>query len=202
MSKLKIYGDSISGNCYKIQLACAQLGIEYEWLEMDLMSGAARTEEFRAINPNAKVPLMMLPDGRYLAESNVILCYLAEGTPLLSIERYERAYTMQWLFFEQYSHEPFIATSRFIVKYLGTPAEQQASLDKKKKPGYRALDVMEKHLSGHEFFANDRYSIADIALFAYTHVAHEGGFDLSGYPNINEWLDRVRETDGFVPMKA
>lgn len=202
MSKPIIYGDSISGNCYKVQLACAQLGIDYEWREMDLMSGAARTDEFREKNANAKVPVLELPDGRLLAESDAILCYLAEGTPLLSIERFERAATMQWLFFEQYSHEPFIAVSRFIVKYLGAPAELQAKLDSKKKPGYRALDVMERHLSGHPFFANDRYSIADIALFAYTHVAHEGGFDLSDYPNINAWLDRVRGTEGFVAMEA
>lgn len=202
MSKPIVYGDSISGNCYKVQLACAQLGIDYEWREMDLMAGAARTDEFREKNANAKVPLFELPDGRLLAESNAILCYLAEGTALLSLERFERAMTMQWLFFEQYSHEPFIATSRFIVKYLGAPEELKGKLESKKKPGYRALDVMERHLGEHEFFANDRYSIADIALFAYTHVAHEGGFDLLAYPGINAWLDRVRETEGFVAMEA
>ena len=202
MTDLTIYGDSISGNCYKLQLACAQLDIEHTWLETDIMGGATRNDAYLAMNPNGKVPLLALGDGRYLPESNAILCYLADGSELLSGDRYERANILQWLFFEQYSHEPYIATSRFIVRYLGNPPERRADLEAKREGGYKALDVMEQHLASHEFFANDRYSIADIALFAYTHVAHEGGFDLTSYSHIHAWFDRVTATDGFVGMKG
>lgn len=202
MNKPDVYGDSISGNCYKIQLACAQLGIDYVWHEVDIMAGETRTPEFLAMNANGKLPLLALADGRYLPESNAILAYLADGSALAGGDRFERASVLQWMFFEQYSHEPYIATARFVVRYLGNPPERQKDLERKRKCGYRALDVMEKHLSSHDFIANDAYSIADIALFAYTHVAHEGGYDLSGYPNINGWLDRIRNTPVFVAMKS
>lgn len=202
MTKPTIYGDSRSGNCYKLQLAAAQTGFEYEWREVDIMAGQTRTPEYLAKNPNGKVPLLDLGNRRYLPESNAILSFIAEGTALDGDDRYERACILAWMFFEQYSHEPFIATSRFIVKYLGNPPERQESLESKKPGGYRALDVMEKHLSEENFVANGRYSIADIALFAYTHVAHEGGFDLSGYAAVNAWIDRVRATANFVAMKA
>lgn len=200
MAEVTIYGDSISGNCYKLKLAGAQAGFDHDWEEVDILSGATRTPEFLSMNPNGKVPLMVFADGRCLPESNAILSYMAEGSALAGRDRFERANVLAWMFFEQYSHEPYIATSRFIVRYLGNPPEWQADLEAKKKGGYRALDVMEEHLGRHEFFANDAYSIADIALFAYTHVAHEGGFDLGGYPRIGRWLDRVRATDQFVPM--
>lgn len=200
MARPEIYGDSISGNCYKLKLAAAQLGFEHEWKEIDILSGATRTPEFLSLNPNGKVPLLVLADGRRLPESNAILSYIADGTALAGRDRYERANVLAWMCFEQYSHEPYIATSRFIVRYLDNPPERQADLEAKKKGGYRALDVMEEHLHRHEYFANEAYSIADIALFAYTQVAHEGGFDLSGYAAINRWLDRVRSTDVFVPM--
>jgi glutathione S-transferase len=200
VSKPIFYGDSISGNCYKLQLAAAQLGFEHEWHEVDIMAGETRTPEYRAMNRNGKVPLLALPDGRYLPESNAILAYLADRTALAGGDRFERANVLQWMFFEQYSHEPYIATSRFIVQYLGNPPERRDDLEQKRKPGYRALKVMDQHLSSHDFFANDAYSIADIALFAYTHVAHEGGFDLSPYLKINEWLERVRSTPNFVGM--
>ncbi len=202
MNKPDVYGDSISGNCYKIQLACAQLGIDYVWHEVDIMAGETRTPEFLAMNANGKLPLLALADGRYLPESNAILAYLADGSALAGGDRFERASVLQWMFFEQYSHEPYIATARFVVRYLGNPPEQQKDLERKRKGGYRALGVMEKHLSSQDFIANDAYSIADIALFAYTHVAHEGGYDLSGYPKINGWLDRIRATPSFVPMKG
>ncbi len=202
MNKPDVYGDSISGNCYKIQLACAQLGIDYEWHEVDIMAGETRTPDFLAMNANGKLPLLALADGRYLPESNAILAYLADGSALAGGDRFERASVLQWMFFELYSHEPYIATARFVVRYLGNPPERQKDLERKRKGGYRALDVMEKHLSSHDFIANDAYSIADIALFAYTHVAHEGGYDLSGYPKINGWLERVRATPGFVSMKS
>jgi glutathione S-transferase len=199
---LRIYGDSISGNCYKLQLACAQLSVTHEWRELDIMSGAARSDEFLAMNPNGKVPLAALPDGRFLAESNAILSFLADGSELSGNDEYERASILQWMFFEQYSHEPYIATSRFIIQYLGNPVERQADLLAKREGGHKALSVMEGRLGSHDFFANSRYSIADIALFAYTHVADEGGFDLADYPNINAWLKRVRQQENYVPMKA
>ncbi len=200
MSKVTFYGDSISGNCYKLKLAAAQLGIDYDWHEIDILAGESRTPEFLAMNPNGRVPLMALPDGRYLAESNAILSWLADGSPLAGRDRYGRANVLSWMCFEQYSHEPYIATARFIVRYLGNPEDRQRSLESKQKAGYKALDVMERHLSEHGFFANDAYSIADIALFAYTHVADEGGYDLAGYEEVNAWLERVRRTEGFVPM--
>lgn len=199
--KIVFYGDSISGNCYKLQHACAELRIDYEWRETGVLNGDTRTEEFLAMNPNGKVPIMALPDGRVLPESNAILCYLADGSDLAGGDRFERAEVMQWLFFEQYSHEPFIATSRFIVKYLGSPADRQEDLEAKRPGGYRALDVMEQHLGEHEWFANDHFSIADIALFAYTHVAHEGGFSLEKYPLVRAWIERVRARPNFTPGK-
>ena len=154
------------------------------------------------MNPNGRVPLMVLPDGRCLSESNAILYYLADGSPLLGGDRYERGNVLRWMFFEQYSHEPYIATSRFIIKYLGRPESREADLQARKDSGWKALDVMEKQLSSSDFFANEVYSVADIALYAYTHVADEGGFDLGDYPRINAWLKRVESQDGFVPMKS
>lgn len=202
MAKIRIFGDSISGNCYKLKLVCAQLGIDHDWQEIDILKGESRTGAYLRMNPNGKVPVLALPDGRYLPESNAILWYLAADSALAGTDRYEQANILSWMCFEQYSHEPFIATSRFIVRYLGNPDDKQRSLAAKQEGGYKALDVMDGHLAEHDFFANDSYSIADIALFAYTHVADEGGFDLSGYPNVNAWIERVRQTDGFVGMYA
>ena len=199
-AKIQLYGDSISGNCYKLQLACAQLGIDYDWHEVDILAGESRTDEFLAMNPNGKVPLMALADGRYLSESNAILCYLADGSHLMGEDRYQRANVMRWMFFEQYSHEPYIATSRFIIQYLGRPEEREGDLESRRGGGYMALDVMEKQLSDNDFIANDAYSIADIALFAYTHVADEGGFDLTNYPQVQAWLQRVEAQPGFLAM--
>jgi glutathione S-transferase len=199
--KIKLYGDSISGNCYKLQLACAQLDIDYTWHEIDILAGESRTEKFLGMNPNGRVPLMALPDGRYLSESNAILCYLADDSALDGDDRFERANVLRWMFFEQYSHEPYIATSRFIIQYLGRPEEREGDLESRKGGGYMALDVMEQELTDNDFVANDKYSIADIALYAYTHVADEGGFDLTNYPQIRAWLERVERQDGFVAMK-
>ena len=200
--KLEFYGDSISGNCYKLQLACSELDIDYTWHEMDILSGAARTDEFLKLNPNGKVPLMVMPDGRCLPESNAILGFLADGSSLHGSDRFARAVVLQWMFFEQYSHEPFIATSRFIVKYLGSPADRQADLEAKRPGGYKALDVMEQQLSSNKFIANNEFSIADVALYAYTHVAHEGGFDLANYSAVNDWLTRVEARPRFTAMRA
>ncbi len=200
--EIEFYGDSISGNCYKLRLACAELGIAYRWHEIDILAGESRTPEFLAMNPQGKVPLMALADGRYLPESNAILSYLADGSDLNGGDRYSRANILQWMFFEQYSHEPFIATSRFIVKYLGSPAGRQGELDAKKSGGYKALAAMEARLSLGDYVAGDRFTIADIALFAYTHVAPEGGFELDRYTAIGEWIDRISSRENFVPMQV
>ena len=200
--KILVYGDSISGNCYKIQLLCAQLDIPYDWQEVDILKGDTRTDDFLAMNANGKIPLLALPDGRYLSESNAILGYLAADSDLAGRDRYTRAEILQWMFFEQYSHEPNIATSRFIVHYLGSPPDRQAALEEKRISGYKALDVMEGELESKEFFVDDKYSLADIALYAYTHVASDGGFDLKEYPAIRAWLGRVEATPAYVPMRA
>jgi glutathione S-transferase len=200
--KLKVYGDSRSGNCYKIQMLCAELAIPYTWQEVDILAGESRTPQFLAMNPNGRVPLLALPDGTYLAESNAILCYLANGHALAGSDRFGRAQVLQWLFFEQYSHEPYIATSRFIIRYLGSPPERQADLEGKKKGGYAALGVLEKQLLNNAYMAGDNFSIADIALFAYTHVADEGGFDLKNYPAIRAWIRTIERRPKFVAMKA
>lgn len=198
--KLKIYGDSRSGNCYKIQLLCAEMGIDYDWEEVDIMAGDTRTPQFLEMNANGKIPLLALPDGRYLPESNAILFYLADGSELFAGDAYTRAEILQWMFFEQYSHEPNIATSRFIIKYLGNPPDRQTSLEEKQAGGYKALEVIEQQLLRHPFVAGDNYNIADIALFAYTHVADEGGFSLADFPAIREWIAGIKRRPNYVPM--
>lgn len=200
--ELEIYGDSKSGNCYKIQLLCAELDQDYRWHEVDILAGETHTPGFLAMNLNGKIPLAKLPDGQYLAESNAIMAYLADGTPLSGEGRYGRAEVLQWLFYEQYSHEPNIATSRFIIRYLGNPPDRQAALAEKQEAGRKALSVMDQHLSNLDFFAGNRFSIADIGLYAYTHVADEGGFDLEPYGNVRAWMRRVAERPRYVPMNA
>ncbi|MGR8920753.1 MAG: glutathione S-transferase family protein [Gammaproteobacteria bacterium] len=196
-----LYGTDFSGNCYKIQLLFAQLGLAYRWEPVDILAGASRTVDFLALNPNGRVPVLLLDDGRTLAESNAILNYLADGHPLLPSERFERACVLSWQFFEQYSHEPYIATSRFIRAYLGNPPDRAGELAQREAPGYAALDVMERHLGANDFFAAGRYTIADISLYAYTHVADEGGFSLDDYPAVRAWLGRVAGQPGHVPMR-
>ena len=198
---ITVFGDSISGNCYKIQLACAELGIDYDWREVDILAGDTRTDAFLAMNANGKIPLARFPDGRVLAESNAIVAYLAEGTPLAGSDRFSRAEVLQWMFFEQYSHEPNIATSRFIIRYLNNPAEKQSVLAEKKTAGYKALDVMEQRLLNADYLLTGGFTIADIALYAYTHVAHEGGFDLDAYPGIRAWLARIAGRPAYRPMR-
>ena len=195
-----IYGDSRSGNCYKLKLLCAEMDIGYDWREVDILDGDTRTPEFLSLNPNGKIPLLVLPDGRTLAESNAILCYLADGSQFLGGDAFARATILQWMFFEQYSHEPYIATSRFIIQYLGTPPERAAELDQKKAGGYHALGVMEQALDNSEWLTGDQFTIADIALFAYTHVADEGDFSLADYPNIRSWIERLKLRPNFVAM--
>ena len=200
--KIKIYGDSISGNCYKIKLLCSELGIDYEWQELDILSGATRTPDFLRMNPNGKIPLLELPDGRHLAESNAILCYLADGSGLEGADRFERASVLQWLFFEQYSHEPYVATSRFIVRYLGNPPERRSDLGQKRSAGERALAIMDGRLRQFPYMTGESFTLADIALFAYTHVAEEGGFDLAPFPGIGSWIARVMSRPNYTPMYA
>jgi len=197
---LRVYGDIYSGNCYKIKLLLTQLGQEHEWVPMDILKKETRTAEFLAKNPNGRIPLLELESGEFLAESNAILHYLAEGSALLPTGRLAHARVLQWMFFEQYSHEPHIAGARYIVRYLGNPPHEQERLRQRMAPGYQALDVMEQHLSAEAFFAGGRYSIADIALYAYTHVAGEGGFDLAAYPRVCAWLGRVAAQPGYIGM--
>jgi len=200
MKNFRLYGDSRSGNCYKIQLLCAELEIEYDWEEVDILNGDTRTEAFLQKNPNGRIPLLELPDGRHLAESNAILCYLAEGSAYLAGDAWDRAQIMQWLFFEQYSHEPYIATSRFIIQYLGNPPDKQCDLEQKRTGGIGALNVMEQQLKKGDNICGDTFNVADIALFAYTHVASEGGFDLDAFPNIRSWIGRIQSRQRYLQM--
>jgi len=193
---LRLHDSASSGNAYKVRLLLTQLGIPFERIEYDIDHGATRTPEFlRAKNPNGRVPVLELDDGRCLPESNAIICYLAEGTrffPGDGSERWLRAQVLQWLFFEQYSHEPNIATVRYWITHkVQMNAERQAALPGKRKGGNAALAVMDGHLRNRNFFVGDRYTVADIALYAYTHVAPEGGFDLAPYPAVRAWLARV-----------
>ncbi|HSX60342.1 MAG TPA: glutathione S-transferase family protein [Tahibacter sp.] len=195
---LTVYGMKSSGNCYKVELLLEQLGRPYRWVEIDSAAGETRTPQYLAMNLNGKVPLLEVEPGRWLAESNAILCYLADGTPLWPSDPWQRAQVLQWLFFEQYSHEPYIAVARFICRWLAEDHPRRADLPRLRERGAQALAVMEQHLAERPFFAGNEYTIADIALFAYTHAAADGGFDLGGYPQICAWLDRVRAQPQFV----
>ncbi len=194
-----LYGYSGSGNCYKIELLLRQLGLEYRWQEIDISRGESRSADYLAINPNGKVPVLELPGGEFVAESNAAICHLAEDTPLMPTAGLARTRILEWLFFEQYSHEPYIAVLR-AVRGLGLyqlDADRQIEFEKK---GYRALDILENRLGKQRFLAADAYTVADIALFAYTHVAADGGFDVGRYPAINGWLEAVKATPDFFPM--
>ena len=193
-----VYGMADSGNCYKVKLALEQLALPYRWIEVDSARGETRTAEFLSRNPNGKVPTLALEDGTFLPESNAILCYLADGSRLLPTDRLGRARALQWMFFEQYSHEPYVAVARFILRFLPPDSPRRAELPRLQERGQQALGVMEQHLRQEAFFAAGRYSVADIALFAYTHCAADGGFDLKKYPAILAWLDRVRSQPRFV----
>lgn len=198
-----VYGYSPSGNCHKVRLLLEQLGRPYDWIETDSSAGATRTPAYLAKNPNGKVPMLELEDGRVLVESNAILCYLAAATPFLPDDRWTYAQALSWMFFEQYSHEPYIAVARFIRGW--TPADSPRrgeELSRCQERGHQALAVMERHLSSNAWFTGSGYGIADIALFAYTDVAHHGGFDLGPYPALRDWLSRVRATPRFVAMAA
>jgi len=198
---LTVYGMADSGNCYKVKLALEQLELPYRWVEVSTAKGETRTQEFLARNPNGQVPTVQLEDGQYLPESGAILCYLAEGTPLLPAERLERARVLQWMFFEQYSHEPCIAVARAILRYQPPDSPRRAELARLRERGDKALGVMQQHLETSNYFAGANYSIADIALYAYTHCAADGGFELARYPAVVAWLARVRSQPGHVPLE-
>ena len=195
---MKLYNVAYSGNSYKVRLLLSHLGIPCEIVEVDILNGASRTAEFLKINPNGRTPVLD-DNGFVLAESNAILAYLARGTKYLPEERKMFALVFQWLFFEQYSHEPFIATSRFWLQHKPNSPERTALLASKRDGGWAALKIMEEHLTNYEFFVGE-YSIADIALFAYTHVADEGGFPLGDFPKIRAWTQRVTAQPGFITM--
>lgn len=188
---MKIYGDIQSGNCYKVKLLCSLLGIEHEWVHVNILAGESLTEAFIAKNPTGKIPLLELDDGRFLSESNAILNYLAYDTELMPTEAFQIAKVQQWQFFEQYNHEPFIAVARFIAKFLGLPDDRRAEYESKQKGGHRALAIMNARLQISSYLVGDFLTTADISLYGYTHVADEGGFDLSLYPAIEAWIERI-----------
>ncbi|MEA5583410.1 glutathione S-transferase family protein [Nodularia harveyana UHCC-0300] len=200
MKNKKLYDFLPSGNSYKIRLLFTQMGMPFERINVNILQGETRTPEFLIKNPNGKIPVLEINTGKYLAESNAILMYLSEGTEFLPYDRFLRAQVLQWLFFEQYSHEPFIATSRFWISILGKAEEYRIAIEQKREPGYAALKIMENHLKTHNFFVNERYTIADIALFAYTHVADEGGFDLTIFPYIQAWIKRVKSQPRYISI--
>ncbi len=197
-----LYDSPVSGNCYKVRLLLAHLGIPYDRRSVDVVDRANRPDLLGGLNPALRVPTLVLDDGRPLAESGAILWYFGEGTRFVPEQRYERAQVLQWMFFEQYDHEPAVAVVRFWVSYSGRPEAFADRLDERRAAGHRALAAMERHLDGRQFLVADRLSLADIALYAYTHVAHEGGFDLGAYPAVQAWLGRVAATPGHVPIEA
>ena len=197
-----LYNSPVSGNCYKVRLLLAHLGIPYERRELDVVDRSNRREVLGDLNPALRVPTLVLDDGRALGESGAILWYLGEGTRFVPEDQYERAQVLQWMFFEQYDHEPAIAVARFWLAYSGRPEEYADRLPERIAAGERALSTMERHLDGRKFLIGDRLTLADIALYAYTHVAEEGGFELEPYPAVRSWLERVASDPGHVPIEA
>jgi glutathione S-transferase len=198
---IRLYDYLESGNGYKIRLLLTLLGIPFDRIELNITKGETRTPEFLRKFPNGRIPAVEMDDGKLLFESNAIISYFAEGTPFMPVDRFQRAQTLQWLFFEQYSHEPYIASVRYLVMHPDVADPRRAILDTMMRPrGYDALGVMEVHLKSRDWFVGERYSIADIALYAYTHVADEGGFDLAGYPAIRRWIGRVKSQPRHIPI--
>ena len=197
-----LYNSVVSGNCYKVRLLLAQLGLDYETQELSVVDRSNRTKVLAELNPGLRVPTLVLDDGRPLAESNAILWYFGDGTQYVPEDGYERARVLQWQFFEQYSHEPHIAVARFWKTYSNEPERFERQKERLLAGGYAALDAMERGLDGRTFFVGERYSLADVSLYAYTHVAHEGGFELDAYPGIRAWLERVAAQPGHVTIDA
>ncbi len=198
---IQVFGDNQSGNCYKVQLLLNHLAIDHDWRPVDILNGDTHSGQFLELNANGKIPVVVLEDGRLLAESNAILNYFANGTDYLPNDRYQRAKVLEWQFFEQYSHEPYIAVARFIARYLGMPESRQEEFQSKQAGGYKALDVMEQQLRASPYLAGPTLSIADISLFAYTHVAHEGGFSLQQFPAIRRWINTIESHPQHLPMQ-
>jgi glutathione S-transferase len=197
-----LYNSPVSGNCYKVRLLLSHLAVPYETVELSVVDRSNRAEVLGELNPGLRVPTLVLDDGRPLAESNAILWFFGDGTRYVPQDSYERAQVLQWQFFEQYSHEPNIAVARFLKTYSGEPERFERSKERLLTGGYAALDAMERHLGTRSFFVGERYTLADISLYAYTHVAHEGEFDLEPYPSIRAWLERVAQQPGHVPIDA
>ncbi len=197
-----LYDSPVSGNCYKVRLLLAHLGVAYERRTVDVVDRSNRDELLGELNPALRVPTLVLDDGRPLAESGAILWYFGEGTRFVPEDRYDRAQVLQWMFFEQYELEITLAVVRFWLRYSGRPEAFADQLDAKVAAGYKTLDAMERYLPGREFFVGSSPTLADIALYGYTHVAHEGGFDMARYPEIRGWLDRVAAMPGHVPIDA
>jgi glutathione S-transferase len=198
---LVLYDNPVSGNCHKVRLILGLLGIEYERREMSVVDYSDRIEALGGLSPTLNVPTVVLDDGRPLAESNAILWYFAEGTEYLPDDSYERAQALQWMFFEQYKHEPGIAVPRFWDAIATRELTPPADLEVRRASGREALKVMERHLREREYFVGGRFTVADIVLYAYTHVAHEAGFDLAPLPAVRAWLERVEAQPGIVPME-
>jgi glutathione S-transferase len=197
---LKIYGDGLSGNCYKLHLLLSLLQKNYQWIDVDILKGETQTGAFLKKSANGKVPLLELENGECLTESNAILNFLAQGSALWPDEPWHQAKVLQWQFFEQYSHEPYIAVARFIKRYLGLPDERRTEYDAKQPGGHKALSIMEQQLQQTSFLTGEQFTVADISLYAYTHVAEEGGFELSSYSAINRWLKRIEAMPQYQPM--
>jgi glutathione S-transferase len=197
---LKIYGDIQSGNCYKIKLLAELLDIKYQWIDVDILANETQSDAFLQKNPNGKIPLLELGEGRFISESNAILNFLAAGSGFEGTDLYDNAKIQQWQFFEQYSHEPYIAVARFIAKYLGLPVARKAEYKAKQEGGHKALAIMDQQLAKTPYLVGDKLTAADISLYGYTHVADEGGFDLSTYPAIQKWISRIQSHPRYVGM--
>jgi glutathione S-transferase len=202
LASVLLYDSPVSGNCYKVRLLLAHLGLEYERQTVDVVDRSDRPELLGGLNPALRVPTLVLDDGRALAESGAILWYFGDGTPFVPEDRYERAQVLQWMFFEQYDHEPAIAVARFWLAYSGQPESMRDRIDGWHKQGLRALAAMERHLDGRAWLVGDSMTIADIALYAYTHVADEGGFDLEPFPAVRAWLENVASQPGHTSIEA
>ena len=199
---MRLYDSLESGNCYKVRLLLAQLSRPYQLIEINTDRGESRTPEFLAKNPNGRVPLLETDDGVFLAESNAILWYLAEATELIPTSAIGRAQVLQWMLFEQYSHEPYVAVARYIMRHLADNHPRRAELPERRKQGLAAFSVMETHLQSRRFFVDETYSVADIALYAYSHVADQGGFDLAAFPAVRHWLQRVPSQPNYIAITA
>lgn len=197
-----LYNSAVSGNCYKVRLLAAHLGIPLELRDVDVIDRSDPRDALAGLNPVRRAPTLVLDDGRPLAESGAIISYFGDGTSFVPADRYERAQMLQWMFFEQYDHEPAIALVRFWLVYSGRPEAYADRVDERRNAGHRALAAMERHLENRDWFVGDTMTLADIALYGYTHVADEGGFDLAAYPAVRAWLDRVAAQPGHVPIDA